>query len=49
MSCRGAKVGDVIISNKMADTAYLYTRNNWIGIITEINYFNNNFIRSWNN
>lgn len=43
MSCRDAKVGDIIIANSLADNRYVYTRNNWIGIITRINVFNDSF------
>lgn len=43
MSCRDAKVGDIIISNKKANNRYVYTRDNWIGIITKINFFEDGF------
>ncbi len=43
MSCRDAKVGDIIISNSKADNYYLITRNRWIGIVTKINKFSGIF------
>ncbi len=43
MSCRGAKVGDIVISNKKANNRYIYTRDNWIGIITRIDFSEDRF------
>ena len=37
MSCRGAKVGDIVIANRLANGQHIYTREGWIGIIKEIN------------
>lgn len=36
MSCRDAKVGDVVIANKYANEHHVYTKEGWIGIITDI-------------
>lgn len=44
MSCRGAKVGDIVISNQKANNHYIYTRDNWIGIITKIDVINDRFL-----
>ena len=43
MSCYGAKVGDVIIGNQLANTWYTVTRKNWIGIITDIDNWKGKF------
>ena len=35
MSCQGAKVGDIVIANSLANNEHVYTREGWIGIITK--------------
>lgn len=36
MSCRDAKVGDIVIANRLANAHHVYTREGWIGIIKNI-------------
>lgn len=41
MSCRDAKVGDVVIANKFANIHHTITKEGWIGVIKEIDYLGN--------
>lgn len=36
MSCRDAKVGDIVIANRLANAHHIFTREGWIGIIKDI-------------
>ena len=41
MSCRDAKVGDIVIANKLANSYHTYTKEGWIGIIKEFDCYGN--------
>lgn len=39
MSCYGAKIGDVVIANELANSGHVFTKEGWIGVIKNINSF----------
>lgn len=41
MSCLNAKVGDIVIANRLATDHHVYTKEGWIGIIKEIDCWGN--------
>lgn len=41
MSCYGAKVGDIIIANSLANNHHVYTKEGWIGIIKKVDCLGN--------
>lgn len=41
MSCLDAKVGDIVIANRLANEHHVYTKEGWIGIITRIDCWGN--------
>lgn len=41
MSCRDAKVGDIVIANSLANNQHIYTKEGWIGIITSKDFWGN--------
>lgn len=36
MSCYGAKIGDRVIGNELANQYHVYTKEGWIGVIVKI-------------
>ena len=41
MSCRDAKIGDIVIANSLANDEHVFTKEGWIGIIKKVDFFGN--------